>query len=89
MKSDPFPQMIEDPPDWLAEWAEQVGTDLASGLADGPGWITFALDDRVVYHAYSRHASDGDLLGPYFYQLLDQVPKGRGDAYRARRHDEC
>ena len=30
---------------------------------------------------------DGD-LAPYYYQLLDQVPKGRGDEVRARRHDE-
>jgi hypothetical protein len=30
-------QMIEEPPDWLEEWSEQVGTDLDSGLAEGPG----------------------------------------------------
>jgi hypothetical protein len=23
-------------PDWLKEWAEAVGTDLTSGLAEGP-----------------------------------------------------
>src|SRR5206468_323097 len=30
---------------------------------------------------------DGNLLSPYYYELLEQVPKGRGDEYRARRHD--
>ncbi len=80
--------MINDPPDWLAEWAVAVGTDLATGLAEGPGWIAFALSDGVVHHTYSRHAPDGDLLGPYYYQLLEQVPKGRGDGMRAVRHDE-
>jgi predicted dithiol-disulfide oxidoreductase (DUF899 family) len=88
MKEEPFPQMIEEAPDWLVEWAEAVGTDLATGLAEGPGWNAFALEDGDVYHTYSRHAPDGDLLAPYYYQLLDQVPKGRGDEVRVRRHDE-
>ena len=61
---------------------------MATGLAEGPGWNAFALSDGGVYHTYSRHAPDGDLLAPYYYQLLDQVPKGRGDDVRVRRHDE-
>ena len=65
-----------------------VGTDLASGLTEGPGWSAFALSDGMVHHTYSCHAPDGNLLAPYYYQLLDQVPKGRGDEMRARRHDE-
>jgi len=88
MKEEPFTQMIEEPPQWLSDWAEQVGSDLASGLAEGPGWNAFALEDGVVYHTYSRHAPDGDLLAPYYYQLLDQVPKGRGESFRMLRHDE-
>jgi predicted dithiol-disulfide oxidoreductase (DUF899 family) len=48
----------------------------------------FALSDGVVYHTYSRHAPDAALLAPYDYQLLDHVPKGRGDEFRAKRHDE-
>jgi predicted dithiol-disulfide oxidoreductase (DUF899 family) len=54
----------------------------------GPGWNAFSLCDGVVYHTYTRYAPDGDLLAPYYYQLLDQVPKGRGDEVRAHRHDE-
>jgi predicted dithiol-disulfide oxidoreductase (DUF899 family) len=65
-----------------------VGTDLRSGLAEGPGWNVFALRDGVAYHTYSRFAPDRNLLAPYYYQLLDQVPKGRGDEVRVRRHDE-
>jgi predicted dithiol-disulfide oxidoreductase (DUF899 family) len=88
MAADEFQRMINEPPDWLAEWAEQVGTDLQTGLAEGPGWSVFALSDGVAYHTYSRHAPDGDLLAPYYYQLLDQVPKGRGEAFPAVRRDE-
>jgi predicted dithiol-disulfide oxidoreductase (DUF899 family) len=81
-------EMINEPPDFLLEWAVAVGTDLASGLIEAPGWIVFALEDGVVFHTYSCHAPDGALLAPYYYQLLDQVPKGRGEEYRATRHDE-
>jgi predicted dithiol-disulfide oxidoreductase (DUF899 family) len=27
-------------------------------------------------------------MAPYYYQLLDQVPKGRGDEVEVRRRDE-
>jgi predicted dithiol-disulfide oxidoreductase (DUF899 family) len=80
--------MIKQPPDWLQEWAEAVGTDLESGLAEGPGWMAFVLEDGVVYHTYSRLAPDRDFVVPYYYQLLDRTPKGRGDDFRAFRHDE-
>jgi predicted dithiol-disulfide oxidoreductase (DUF899 family) len=88
MASPQLQQMVTNPPDWLAEWATQVGTDLATGLVEGPGWSTLALSGGVVYHTFSDHAPDGSFLAPYYYQLLDQVPKGRGDEYRARRRDE-
>ena len=81
-------QMIKQPPDWLQEWAEAVGTDLESGLAEGPGWMAFALEDGVVYHTYSRLAPDRDFVVPYYHQLLDWTPKGRFDEFRAFRHDE-
>ncbi len=83
-----FSKLIEEAPDWLHEWAEAVGTDLATGLQEEPGWNAFVLSDGVVYHTYSCYPPDGDLLAPYYYRLLDQVPKGRGDEVRARRHDE-
>jgi predicted dithiol-disulfide oxidoreductase (DUF899 family) len=81
-------ELIDHPPDWLVAWAEAVGTDLAHGLREGPGWAAFALEDGAVHHTYSRHAPDGDLLAPFYYQLLDQVPHGRPTDVRATRHDE-
>jgi predicted dithiol-disulfide oxidoreductase (DUF899 family) len=80
--------MIEDPPDWLRDWAKQVGTDLELGLAEGPGWMAFALEDGVVYHTYSRLAPDRDFVVPYYHQLLDRTPKGRVEEFRAWRKDE-
>jgi predicted dithiol-disulfide oxidoreductase (DUF899 family) len=79
--------MLAEPPDWLLEWSQAVGTDLQHGLAEGPGWIAFSLSEGTVYQTYVRYAP-GDLLGPYFYQLLDLTPKGRGDEVRILRHDE-
>jgi predicted dithiol-disulfide oxidoreductase (DUF899 family) len=81
-------QMIQEPPDWLQEWAEMVGTDLQKGLAEGPGWMAFALEDGVVYHTYSRLAPDRDFVVPYYFQLLDRTPKGRVDDFRVFRRDE-
>ena len=81
-------KVLEDPPDWLQEWAEMVGTDLKSGMAENPGWTAFALEDGVVYHTYSRFAPDRDFVVPYYYQLLDRAPKGRAEDFRAFRHDE-
>ena len=67
---------------------QDVGSGLESGLAEGPGWIAFALEDVVVYHTYSRQAPDRDFVVPYYHQLLDRTPKGRVDEFRAWRHDE-
>jgi predicted dithiol-disulfide oxidoreductase (DUF899 family) len=80
--------MLADPPDWLRDWSEAVGTDLAAGMRENPGWIAFALEDGVVYHTYSRFAPDRDFVVPYYHQLLDRTPKGRVDEFRAWRHDE-
>ncbi len=81
-------KMVENAEDWLVDWADDVGTDLAHGLAEAPGWNVFALDDGVVYHTYSRTAPDRFLLAPFYYQLLDQVPDGREADFPLRRHDE-
>jgi predicted dithiol-disulfide oxidoreductase (DUF899 family) len=80
--------MLEEPPDWLEEWAEDVGTELETGMLENPGWIAFALEDGVVYHTYSRMAPDRDFVVPYYSQLLDRTPKGRLDEFRATRRDE-
>jgi predicted dithiol-disulfide oxidoreductase (DUF899 family) len=81
-------KMVEEADDWLADWAENVGTDLAHGMAESPGWNAFTLENGVVYHTYSRTAPDRFLLAPFYYQLLDQVPAGRDGDFPLRRHDE-
>ncbi len=88
MASDAFQQLLNEPPEFLHEWRESVDTDLRSGLREGPGWNAFALEDGVVYQTYASHAPDGPQLAPYYFQLLDFVPSGRTDIYRATRHDE-
>ena len=37
-------EIIENPPDWLQEWSQQVGAGLEDGLREGPGFIAFARD---------------------------------------------
>jgi predicted dithiol-disulfide oxidoreductase (DUF899 family) len=81
-------KMVEEADDWLKDWAVNVGTDLAHGMAESPGWNVFALEDGVVYHTYSRYAPDRFLLSAYYSQLLDQVPAGRDADFPLRRHDE-
>jgi predicted dithiol-disulfide oxidoreductase (DUF899 family) len=80
--------MLEEPPDWLQNWAGAVGTELEKGMLENPGWIAFALEDGVVYHTYSRFAPDRDFVVPYYSQLLDRTPKGRVDEFAATRRDE-
>jgi predicted dithiol-disulfide oxidoreductase (DUF899 family) len=87
MASGELGQMVEEASKWLSDWAVSVGTDLASGMAENPGWNVFALEDGVVYHTYSRTAPDR-FLSAYFEELLDQVPKGRDDDFSLLRHDE-
>jgi predicted dithiol-disulfide oxidoreductase (DUF899 family) len=81
-----FAQMVEEASDWLRDWAGSVGTDLASGMAEKPGWNVFVRRAGVVYHTYSRTAPDR-FLSAYYEQLLDQVPTGRSD-FALRRRDE-
>jgi predicted dithiol-disulfide oxidoreductase (DUF899 family) len=81
-------KMVEEADDWLKDWADNVGTDLAHGMAESPGWNVFALEDGIVYHTYSRTAPDRFLLAPFYSQLLDQVPDGRDADFPLRRHDE-
>jgi predicted dithiol-disulfide oxidoreductase (DUF899 family) len=85
---DEIQTMLNDPPDWLEDWAEDVGTELESGMAENPSWIAFALEDGGVYHTYTRAAPDRDFVVPYYSQLLDRTPKGRVDEFRATRSDE-
>jgi hypothetical protein len=59
---DELRKMIEEPPDWLQGLGGAGGDDLERGLAEGPSWIAFALEDGVVYHTYTRMAPDRDFV---------------------------
>ena len=80
-------EMIDDPPEWLVEWSEQVGADLKDGLREGPTWISFAQENGTVYHTYTVQAPD-PFVAPYLNFLLDRTPKGWPGPPRAWRKDE-
>jgi predicted dithiol-disulfide oxidoreductase (DUF899 family) len=81
-------ETIDNPPDWLQEWSQQVGAELKDGLREGPGWIAFARDDGTVYHTYTVMAPD-PFVAPYYSHLLERTPKGRDDDEpRTWRKDE-
>jgi predicted dithiol-disulfide oxidoreductase (DUF899 family) len=68
--------------------ATACGIDPPSYHRDRPGMSAFALEDGVVYHAYSTYARGVDaFFGVYHW--LDRAPKGRNETgIWWRRHDE-
>jgi predicted dithiol-disulfide oxidoreductase (DUF899 family) len=80
-------EMIENTPEWLAEWGEQVGADLKDGLREGPGYIAFARENGTVYHTYTVLAPD-PFVAPHFTMLLDRTPKPQPEEPRSWRKDE-
>ena len=69
--------------------AAMCGVNLRTYLREMPGMSAFALEDGVVYHAYSTYARGLDgLWGAY--QWLDRAPRGRNEANGSwwRRRDE-
>jgi len=80
-------EMIDDPPEWLQDWSEQVGADLKDGLREGPGWIAFARENGTVYHTYTVMAPD-PFVAPYHSLLLARTPKEPDSEVRAWRKDE-
>ncbi len=73
----------------VAQFAAMCGTDAPTYSRDRPGLSAFALEDGVVYHAYSTYARGVDgIWGAY--QYLDRAPKGRNESGGVwwRRHDE-
>jgi predicted dithiol-disulfide oxidoreductase (DUF899 family) len=72
----------------VAKMAAMAGTDPATYVRERPGMSAFALEDGVVYHAYSAYARGLDGLWG-MYQWLDRAPKGRNETgVWWRRHDE-
>ncbi|MGA8925253.1 MAG: DUF899 family protein [Solirubrobacterales bacterium] len=80
-------EIIENPPDWLQEWSQQVGAGLEDGLREGPGFIAFARENGTVYHTYQVMAPD-PFVAPYHSFLLDRTPKEQAEEPRAWRKDE-
>src|SRR5512138_3678210 len=71
----------------VAEMAATTGTDVATYTRERPGMSAFALENGVVYHAYSTYARGLDGLWA-MYQWLDRAPKGRNEkGVWGRRHD--
>jgi predicted dithiol-disulfide oxidoreductase (DUF899 family) len=80
-------EMVDSPPEWLADWGRQVGAKLEDGLREAPSYIAFARDNGDVYHTYTVTAPD-PFVAPYHSFLLDRTPKPEGDEPRAWRKDE-
>jgi predicted dithiol-disulfide oxidoreductase (DUF899 family) len=75
-------------PDGPSLGAAMTGTDVATYTRERPGMSAFALEDGVVYHAYSAFARGLDGVWAA-YQWLDRAPQGRNETgFWWRRHDE-
>jgi predicted dithiol-disulfide oxidoreductase (DUF899 family) len=83
----PIMEMVNDPPEWLAEWGRQVGAKLEDGLREAPSFIVFARDNGDVFHTYTVSAPD-PFVAPYHSFLLDRTPKPEAAEPRAWRKDE-
>jgi len=71
-----------------ADGAAMTGTDVATYTRERPGMSSFAMEDGVMYHAYSAYARGLDSIWGA-YQWLDRAPKGRNEhGYWWHRHDE-
>src|SRR4030088_85340 len=66
--------MIDNPPDWLAEWSRQIGAELKDGLREGPTWIAFARENGAAFHTHTVRAPD-PLVAPSLYFPLDRTPQ--------------
>ena len=71
----------------VAVIAAMTGTDVPTYTRERPGVSAFALEDGVVYHAYSAYARGVDGLWG-MYQWLDRAPKGRNETGGWWRHHD-
>ena len=79
--------LIDNPPDWLREWAGQVGAELKDGLRENPSWIAFARENGTVYHTYTVSAPD-PFVAPYFSFLMERTPLPQPPEPHILRKDE-
>ena len=80
-------EMVSNPPDWLQEWARQVGAELKDGIREAPSFIAFARENGTVFHTYTVTAPD-PFVAPYHSFLLERTPKPQPEDPRAWRKDE-
>jgi predicted dithiol-disulfide oxidoreductase (DUF899 family) len=80
-------ELIDNPPEWLQEWSQQVGAELKDGLREAPSYIAFARENGTVYHTYTVQAPDPFVV-PFFNMLLERTPKPQPEEPRSWRKDE-
>jgi predicted dithiol-disulfide oxidoreductase (DUF899 family) len=80
-------EMLNDPPEWLQFWAEQVGAELKDGLRENPSYIAFAKENGTVSFTYMVSAPD-PFVAPFWGMLLDRTPKPQPDDPTTYRKDE-
>ncbi len=67
-------EQLENPSEFLEDWAGQIGADLKDGMRESPSWIAFARENGTVFHTYTVSAPD-PFVAPYFSFLLERTPK--------------
>jgi predicted dithiol-disulfide oxidoreductase (DUF899 family) len=80
-------EMIDNPPEWLQFWSQQVGAELKDGLREAPGYIAFARENGTIYHTYTVTAPD-PFVAPYFDLLLARTPNPQPEEPLNYRKDE-
>ena len=80
-------EVLDNPPEWLEDWGEQVGAKLEDGLRENPSFIAFARENGRVFHTYTVSAPD-PFVAPYNSFLLKRTPKAEPEEPRAWRKDE-
>ena len=67
-------EQLDNPSEFLEEWAGQIGAELKDGMRESPSWIAFARENGTVFHTYTVSAPD-PFVAPYFTFLLERTPK--------------
>lgn len=80
-------ELIDHPPEFLQNWAKEVGAELKDGLREMPAFIAFAKENGSVYHTYTVTAPD-PFVSPYHAFLMKRTPKPDNDAIGLKRKDE-
>ena len=80
-------ELLNQPSEWMLDWADQVGARLEDGLREVPGFIVFARENGTIFHTYTVTAPDS-FVTTYDSFLLRRTPKGEPEGFRGRRKDE-